>query len=122
MKALQQNAYGAPADVTALVDLPEPVAKAGEILVEVEAAAMHLADLKFINGDAGFRYFTFPRICGHEGIGYVIKLGDGVTDYKVCSCPLARAHSVNAWRSPQPIAHPPPQAMLSNWRWLSSTA
>ncbi len=83
MKALQQNAYGAPADVTALVDLPEPVAKAGEILVEVEAAAMHLADLKFINGDAGFRYFTFPRICGHEGIGYVIKLGDGVTDYKV---------------------------------------
>ncbi|MSO99388.1 MAG: hypothetical protein EXR11_14440 [Rhodospirillaceae bacterium] len=83
MKALQQNAYGPPDKVTVLVDLPEPEPKPGEIVVEVEAAAMHLADLKFINGDPGFRYFTFPRICGHEGIGHVIKLGAGVADYKI---------------------------------------
>jgi len=83
MKALQQNAYGSPSDVTTLVELPEPVAKAGEVVVEVEAAAMHLADLKFIHGDPGFRYFTFPRICGHEGIGYVTQLGEGVSEYKI---------------------------------------
>jgi mitochondrial enoyl-[acyl-carrier protein] reductase / trans-2-enoyl-CoA reductase len=83
MKAIQQNAYGAPIDVVRLVDLPEPEAKAGEVVVEVEAAAMHLADLKFIHGDPGFRYFTFPRICGHEGIGHVIKLGAGVPDLTV---------------------------------------
>jgi mitochondrial enoyl-[acyl-carrier protein] reductase / trans-2-enoyl-CoA reductase len=83
MKAIQQNAYGAAADVVSIVELPEPDAKPGEVVVELEASAMHLADLKFINGAAGFRYFTFPRICGHEGIGRVIKLGSGVTDHKI---------------------------------------
>jgi mitochondrial enoyl-[acyl-carrier protein] reductase / trans-2-enoyl-CoA reductase len=83
MKAIQQNTYGAPADVVQLVNLPEPEPKAGEVVVEVEAAAMHLADLKFIHGDPGFRYFTFPRVCGHEGIGHVIKLGAGVSDLRV---------------------------------------
>ncbi|MDX2144758.1 MAG: zinc-dependent alcohol dehydrogenase family protein [Rhodospirillaceae bacterium] len=83
MKAIQQNAYGPPSEVVTIVELPEPEPKPGEIVVELEAAAMHLADLKFINGDPGFRTFTFPRICGHEGLGHVIKLGAGVTEYKV---------------------------------------
>jgi NADPH:quinone reductase-like Zn-dependent oxidoreductase len=75
MKALQQNAYGPPSEVVALVDLPEPEAGPGQVVVEVEAAPMHLADLKFITGEPGFRWFTFPRICGHEGIGRVVRSG-----------------------------------------------
>ncbi len=83
MKALQQRAYGPPSQVVDLVELPEPTAGPGEIVVAVEAAAMHLADLKFINGDPGFRWFTFPRVCGHEGLGRVIALGTGVTTHRV---------------------------------------
>jgi len=82
MRALQQSTYGPPPDVVKLVDLPEPEAGPGQIVVEVEAAPVHLADLKFIKGDPGFRWFTFPRICGHEGIGHVVKVGAGVTDHK----------------------------------------
>lgn len=82
MKALQQNAYGPPDQVVTLVDLPEPTAGPGDVMVQVEAAAMHLADLKFINGDPGFRWFTFPRICGHEGIGRVIAAAPDVTSFK----------------------------------------
>lgn len=83
MKALQQRAYGPPSQVVDLVDLPDPIAAAGEVVVEIEAAAMHLADLKFINGDPGFRWFTFPRICGHEGVGRVVACGTGVTTLRI---------------------------------------
>jgi NADPH:quinone reductase-like Zn-dependent oxidoreductase len=83
MKAVQQIAYGPPHETVRLIDLPEPEPKAGEVVVEIEAAAMHLADLKFINGEPGFRNYTLPRICGHEGLGHVIKVGAGVTEHKI---------------------------------------
>ncbi|MBM3512462.1 MAG: zinc-dependent alcohol dehydrogenase family protein [Alphaproteobacteria bacterium] len=83
MKALHHNAYGPPRKVVTLVDLPEPVAGPGEVVVQVEAAAMHLADLKFINGDPGFRWFTFPRVCGHEGIGRVVAAASDVKTLKI---------------------------------------
>lgn len=78
MKALQQIAYGNPTDVVRLVDVEEPVPQSGEIVVEVEAAAMHLADLKFIHGDPGFRWFEMPRWPGHEGLGRIVAMGDQV--------------------------------------------
>lgn len=80
MKALQQTAYGDPVDVVQLIDVDEPVPGPDDIVVEVEAAAMHLADLKFINGDPGFRWFDMPRWPGHEGVGRVVALGDKVSE------------------------------------------
>lgn len=76
MKALQQSAYGNPIDVVSLVDVDEPIPQADEIVVEVEAAAMHLADLKFISGAPGFRWFEMPRWPGHEGLGRIVAMGD----------------------------------------------
>jgi trans-2-enoyl-CoA reductase len=83
MQALQQIAYGDPAEVIRLVEVDEPVPGPDEILIEVEAAAMHLADLKFINGDPGFRWFEMPRWPGHEGIGRVVARGSQVDAYGV---------------------------------------
>lgn len=82
MKALQQTAYGAPRDVVSLVEVEEPVPQSDEIVVEVEAAAMHLADLKFINGDPGFRWFEMPRWPGHEGLGKIVAMGNQVEGFQ----------------------------------------
>lgn len=83
MKALQQTDYGPPDKVVRLIDTDEPVPGPKDIVVEVEAAALHLADLKFINGDPGFRWFTMPRWPGHEGIGRVVAKGDDAEGFKI---------------------------------------
>ncbi|MDG2318882.1 MAG: zinc-dependent alcohol dehydrogenase family protein [Rhodospirillaceae bacterium] len=83
MKALQQSAYGPPLEVVALIDVDAPTPGPTEIVVEVEAAAMHLADLKFINGDPGFRWFEMPRTPGHEGLGRVVALGDQAKGFEI---------------------------------------
>jgi len=83
MKALKQTAYGPPSEVVHLIDVNEPTPAADEIIVEVEAAALHLADLKFINGDPGFRWFDMPRWLGHEGIGRVFAMGDAVEGFEI---------------------------------------
>lgn len=83
MKALQQSAYGPPLEVVTLIDVDAPTPGPKEIVVEVEAAAMHLADLKFINGDPGFRWFEMPRTPGHEGLGRVVALGDQAKGFEI---------------------------------------
>jgi trans-2-enoyl-CoA reductase len=76
MHAIQQTAFGDPREVIELLEVEEPTPGPGEVVVEVEAAAMHLADLKFIHGDPGFRWYEVPRWPGHEGIGHVVALGE----------------------------------------------
>ena len=83
MQALQQTAYGDPRDVIRKVEVDEPNPGADEVLVEIEVAAMHLADLKFIQGEPGFRWFEMPRWPGHEGLGRIVALGSEVTDRSV---------------------------------------
>lgn len=83
MRAAQQTGYGRPAEIIRLVDAAEPTPAADEVLVAVEAAAMHIADLKFAHGDPGFRWFTFPRWPGEEGVGRIVALGDRVTAFSV---------------------------------------
>ncbi len=83
MKALQQTAYGPPTEVVHLIEVDEPSPAPDEIVVEVEAAALHLADLKFINGDPGFRWFDMPRWPGHEGIGRVVAKGDQADGFEI---------------------------------------
>ncbi len=82
MKALQQTAYGPPAKAVQLVEVAAPEPGPSDLVVEVEAAPVHLADLKLINGDPGFRWYALPRWPGHEGIGRVIKQGAAVTQFQ----------------------------------------
>ncbi len=83
MRALQHVAHGDPALVVKLITLPDPEPKAGEIVIRMEAAAVHLADVKNFRGDHNFRVKSLPRIPGYEGIGRVTKVGAGVAQFKV---------------------------------------
>lgn len=83
MKALHLMAHGDPAQVVKMVDLPEPEPGPGELVIVMEAAAIHLADIKVMMGEEGFRKDAFPFACGFEGVGRVEKIGAGVTGFKV---------------------------------------
>ncbi|MEA5505045.1 zinc-dependent alcohol dehydrogenase family protein [Halotia wernerae UHCC 0503] len=83
MRAAQHTGYGRPHEVIRIVDAPEPIPADDEVTVSVEAAAMHIADLKFCQGDPGFRWFTFPRWAGEEGVGRITACGAQVKDLAV---------------------------------------
>jgi NADPH:quinone reductase-like Zn-dependent oxidoreductase len=80
MRASIHSEYGDPRDVLRVIDVAAEEPGAGEIVVRMEAAAMHIADLRTIKGVAPFR-FPVPRTPGFEGIGRVARVGPGVTEF-----------------------------------------
>jgi NDMA-dependent alcohol dehydrogenase len=64
--------------------------RTGEVLVEIAAAGLCHSDEHVLNGDMSAPNEVlrslglpamFPMICGHEGSGIVVEVGDGVTDF-----------------------------------------
>ena len=82
MRALQQIAYGDPADVVKLIELPDPEPAADEIVIAMEASAVHLADIHRFTGDEGSRNYQLPNQPGYEGVGRVTAVGSNVTSFK----------------------------------------
>lgn len=82
MKAVIQSAFGEPREVLRVVDVPAEAPGPDEVVIRMEAAAMHIADLRTIAGDPSFQ-FPLPRSPGFEGIGHVVRAGGAVTDYQV---------------------------------------
>ena len=70
MKALQFAKTGA-LDHLTLVDLPQPVPGAGEVLVKVEAAGLNPSDVKNVLGR--FAYTTLPRVPGRDFAGTIVE-------------------------------------------------
>ena len=68
------EAYGAPREVLRVVEQDPGDPAEGEVVVRMEAAAMHIADLRTIEGAATFRQ-PLPRTPGFEGIGRVERAG-----------------------------------------------
>ena len=68
------EAYGAPREVLRVVEQDPGDPAEGEVVVRMEAAAMHIADLRTIEGAATFRR-PLPRTPGFEGIGRVERAG-----------------------------------------------
>jgi NADPH:quinone reductase-like Zn-dependent oxidoreductase len=83
MKALQQVAHGDPAEVVQLVELPDPEPGADEIVIDMEASAVHLADIKRFTGERDFELMEFPHQPGYEGVGHVTAVGSAVKNFKV---------------------------------------
>ena len=81
MKAIIMDRHGGP-DTLRYGDLPDPVAKAGEVVVDVHAASVNGADSKVLDG-AYAQITTFPYVLGRDFSGVVAALGDGVGDFKV---------------------------------------
>jgi NADPH:quinone reductase-like Zn-dependent oxidoreductase len=82
MKAIYFDKHGG-LDVLQYGDLPDPVAKPGEILVDIHAASINAADAKVREGGTYGNVPFFPYVLGRDFSGVVAALGDGVTDFKV---------------------------------------
>ncbi|MCA1307439.1 NADP-dependent oxidoreductase [Microbacterium esteraromaticum] len=71
------------ADVLHLVDIPDPVAAPGEVVVRIEAAGVNPLDAKLRRGARPSPPIVEPRRVGFDGAGVVAALGDGVTGFAV---------------------------------------
>jgi trans-2-enoyl-CoA reductase len=73
-RAAVHEAYGAPREVLRVVEQHPGDPAEGEVVLRMEAAAMHIADLRTIEGAATFRQ-PLPRTPGFEGVGRVERAG-----------------------------------------------
>lgn len=78
MKAAVVREFGKPLEIEE-VDVPTP--GAGQVLVKIEASGVCHTDLHAAEGDWPVKPNP-PFIPGHEGVGYVVGVGAGVTHVK----------------------------------------
>jgi NADPH:quinone reductase-like Zn-dependent oxidoreductase len=64
-------------------EAPDPVAGAGEVVVDIFAASVNGADPKVRRGNGRYKLDKFPHILGRDFSGVVSAVGAGVTDIKV---------------------------------------
>src|SRR5258708_5466974 len=82
MRAIQIEAFGNPAEVLKVVDIPDVGAPAeGEVVIALEASPINMSDLLMISGRYGYRP-KLPCVAGTEGVGRVIAVGRGVKHLK----------------------------------------
>ena len=81
MKANQIDAYGGP-EVLQLRDVIDPVAGAGELVVDIYAASVNPVDWKIRNGARKDNLFLdFPYTPGIDFSGVIRAAGDAVTEF-----------------------------------------
>jgi NADPH:quinone reductase-like Zn-dependent oxidoreductase len=80
MKAAFIERFGGP-EVLQYSDLPDPVAAAGEVLIDVAAASINGADWKVRSGQ--YSQAAFPLVLGRDFSGLVAAADPGVEDLKV---------------------------------------
>jgi len=78
MKAAVVHAFGEPLEIE---EVPVPDVPPGQVLVKVVASGVCHTDLHAADGDWPVKP-SLPFIPGHEGAGYVAKVGAGVTTLK----------------------------------------
>jgi NADPH:quinone reductase-like Zn-dependent oxidoreductase len=83
MKAVIINEYGGP-DVLKFGDYPDPVAGAGEVLIQVAAASINPVDtLERTGATKDWRPIKFPGVLGWDISGTILKVGPGVEGFVV---------------------------------------
>lgn len=81
-RAIVHTEIGSP-DVLHLVEIPDPVAGPGEVVVKIEAAGVNPLDAKRRSGKRPMPPITEPRRVGLDGAGVVDSIGEGVTEFAV---------------------------------------
>lgn len=76
-RAIRFSAFGEPADVLRIEELPAPVPGPGEVVVRLRARPVNPSDLSLIRGRYG-ELPPLPATPGLEGAGVVESVGDGV--------------------------------------------
>src|SRR4029077_20664092 len=88
MKAIVQDRYGYPVAVLELQDIAKPVAKAGEVLVRVRAASVHVGDRILVRGVPYIARLAVGiskpknRVPGTDIAGTVEAVGSDVTELR----------------------------------------
>jgi NADPH:quinone reductase-like Zn-dependent oxidoreductase len=80
MKAAYIDRFGGP-EVLQYGDLPDPVASAGQVVVDVVAASVNGADWRVRAGQYG--QAKFPLVLGRDFSGTIAALGENVNDFKI---------------------------------------
>lgn len=81
MKALWHERNGEPRDVLRVIDVPAATPGPGEVVIRMEACAMHIADVRTVQGTLGLAK-PLPRSPGYEGVGRIARVGAGVTQWR----------------------------------------
>ena len=82
MKAWQFTGVGQPLK---RVELPDPVAGPGDIVIDIKAAGLCHSDVSYLDGTITSLLKHVPIVLGHEIAGIVSAVGAGVTDFSVGS-------------------------------------
>lgn len=82
MKGVAYSRHGEPWDVVTVVDLPEPQLSPGQVLVALEAAPIHIADLLAMRATLPF-FPVPPGVGGFEGVGRITAIAEDVDDWRV---------------------------------------
>ena len=81
MKRIVYNAFGDPAEVCRVEEVPDPgLPSAGEVLIEILAFPINPSDLLVIQGRHRTRP-AFPAQPGAESVGRVLAIGSGVQGF-----------------------------------------
>jgi NADPH2:quinone reductase len=81
MKAVVCKQFGPPEDLV-VEDVDDPTPEAGQLLIEVEAAAVTFPDTLMLEDKYQF-HPTPPYVPGGEGAGVVVGIGEGVDGWSV---------------------------------------
>jgi NADPH2:quinone reductase len=81
VKAVVMNRTG-DVDVLTYVERPDPVPRAGEVLVQVAVAGVNFMDIGVRQGMA-WKEMPNPKILGVEGAGRVLAVGKGVDGFDI---------------------------------------
>src|ERR1700753_3789198 len=81
MRAAIVNEFG-PIASHAIGELPDPVQRAGEVLVTIKAAAVNFVDSLVVTGKYQFLPER-PFAPGKLPVGEIATLGEGVTEFKI---------------------------------------
>ncbi|MBO3662349.1 zinc-binding dehydrogenase [Microbacterium stercoris] len=82
MKALIHDAFGDPAEVLAVEDMPTPQPAPGEVRVRLSLSPIHNHDLWTVRGTYGYKP-DLPARAGTEAVGVINALGEGVDHLEV---------------------------------------
>jgi L-iditol 2-dehydrogenase len=66
-----------------LKDVPSPAPAAGEVVIQVKTATTCGTDLKVWRRGGHARMLQPPTLFGHEGVGEIVAVGEGVTGWKI---------------------------------------
>ena len=65
------------------VDIEEPTAGPGKVVVDVQAAGLCHSDVGILEDEKWLDLMTVPVVPGHETAGVISEVGEGVTGWKV---------------------------------------